>query len=247
MKKLEKTRVAAKGWATRASQSLQELLDKPGVEKLELEDGIDEFDKRLAGLDAAQGAVEELLATEDLGLDIDAAADYRERARRPRQDAVKKLVQLVDAQKLEKDTAESVLGSVSEHSGASSHGLRTVKLPRLELPKFSGKLTEWETFWDQFQATVHDSELPAISKFTYLQSLLEGEAKSVIHGLSMTHNHYDVARQLLVERYGRKERIVFAHIQALLNINSPSSQVKGSRVAGLWKLQDELQAHIRSL
>ena len=90
--------------------------------------------------------------------------------------------------------------------------------------------------------------LPAISKFTYLQSLLEGEAKSVIQGLPLIALNYTVGCDLLKEQFGKPERIIFAHIQALLCLSMPFKP-QGSKyyVSALRKLQDELQTHIRSL
>ncbi|KAL5012168.1 hypothetical protein ScPMuIL_010719 [Solemya velum] len=78
-----------------------------------------------------------------------------------------------------------------------------------------------------------------------VKSLLSGEAKSVLQGLSVTSGNYKVACDLLESRFGRKERIIFAHIQKLLNIFVLPSG-KGIRVAALWKLFDELQTHVRS-
>lgn len=121
------------------------------------------------------------------------------------------------------------------------------KLPRLELPKFSGELTDWQAFWDRFEALVDQSELPVISKFSYLQSLLKGEALSVIQGLALTNANYTVARKLLKARFGRPEKIIFAHVQRLLNA-SLTPRVKGTNyIDSLWKLQGQLLRHVRSL
>ena len=129
-------------------------------------------------------------------------------------------------------------GSGGAASVASS--VSTPSLPNLELPKFYGTVTQWPSFWDQFEAVVDKSDLPEVSKFTYLQSLLRGEAKAAIKGLSLTSQHYKIACDILQKRYGRKERIIFAHIQDLMN-------VKVSNASSLSALQDELLAHIRSL
>ena len=122
-----------------------------------------------------------------------------------------------------------------------------VKLPRLELPKFSGNLIEWQSFWDRFNALVDQSDLPVISKFSYLQSLLNGEALSVIQGLALTTANYTIARDLLKDRFGRQEKIIFAHVQGLLNVSMPPRTKTSDYIGSLWKLQDELLKHIRSL
>ena len=50
-------------------------------------------------------------------------------------------------------------------------------LPKLTLPKFGGDITQWSTFWDCYKLAVHNNpDLPAIDKFNYLKSSLEGGA-----------------------------------------------------------------------
>ena len=63
-------------------------------------------------------------------------------------------------------------------------------------------------------------------------------------GLALTSANYDAACSLLIERFGKKDRIVFAHIQTLLNVTVLPGK---NKTAILWKLQDELLTHIRSL
>ena len=49
-----------------------------------------------------------------------------------------------------------------------------VKLPKVELKPFDGQLTDWATFWDMFQSSVHNNaELRDIDRFNYLHLLLE--------------------------------------------------------------------------
>ena len=89
-----------------------------------------------------------------------------------------------------------------------------------------------------------------ISKFSHLQSLLRGEAKTVIAGLALTSANYKAAYDMLEERYGRKDRIINAHVQALLYPSQASniSSLKGRKyVSALWKFRDELLSHIHSL
>lgn len=64
---------------------------------------------------------------------------------------------------------------------------------------------------------VYEADISTIRKFRNLQSLLKGEARSIIQGLSHTVANYEVACSLLKERFSMPEIIIFAHIQALLN------------------------------
>ena len=95
-----------------------------------------------------------------------------------------------------------------------------------------------------YRATVHKGNLPTISKFTYLQSLLEGEAKVVIAELSFTESNYCSPIALLNTRFGRTESVMFRHVQDIVNLTSGSRPTTN---LGLRKLYDTLQGHVRSL
>ena len=63
---------------------------------------------------------------------------------------------------------------------------KEVKLPKLDVPQFSGNILHWTRFWEQFCISVH--ERPSLSnaeKFVYLQQALKGgSARNLIDGLS---------------------------------------------------------------
>ena len=72
------------------------------------------------------------------------------------------------------------------------------KLPKLVLPKFRGVTTEWQTFWDSFNSSIHvNPHLSPIDKFNQLHSLLEGQAAHAIQGLPRTHANYQSAAALI--------------------------------------------------
>uniref|UniRef100_A0A1X7UMR7 Uncharacterized protein n=1 Tax=Amphimedon queenslandica TaxID=400682 RepID=A0A1X7UMR7_AMPQE len=71
---------------------------------------------------------------------------------------------------------------------------------------------------------IHDNpSLTTIDKFPYLQSLLEGKAKQTIAGLALTDANYSTAVDLLVKRFGSKERITAAHMDVLMSLDIVSS------------------------
>ena len=52
------------------------------------------------------------------------------------------------------------------------------KLPKLELSKFSGKICNWQEFWDGFSSSVDmNDQLSDVDKFAYLRGYLEESAK----------------------------------------------------------------------
>ena len=102
-----------------------------------------------------------------------------------------------------------------------------VRLPKLDVPTFNGHILSWKTFWEQFQASVHDrSNLTDSEKFTYLRHALQsGTAKSVIGGLSRSGEHYVKAISCLKSRYDKPRLIHQAHVQKILQI--PNLMVVG--------------------
>ena len=214
MEEANRKRITAKSWLTRATNKLRQLLDSGEFTQISLVAQIEEFEKRLGNLDETQSLVEEHIEIEKLEDDIEAAAQFR----------AEKLVTLLAAREKQVSTAE--LDNLSQEKTESSTSERVQpsgqvsRLPKLQLPKFSGEYTEWQTFWDKFRAVIDsNNSIPTVNKFTYLQSLLQGEAAATISGLSLTETNYSTAKTLLQTRFGRPERIIFSHIQRLLQTN----------------------------
>ena len=73
-----------------------------------------------------------------------------------------------------------------------------VNMPKLQLPKFSGDLTEWTTFWELFSSSIHDSPyFTNVEKFNYLKCNVTDEAKITIEGIAVTNEGYPAAVELL--------------------------------------------------
>lgn len=118
-----------------------------------------------------------------------------------------------------------------------------VKLPQLNIKKFSGNPLKWQEFWDSFESMIHSDLLfDEIVKFNYLLSYIESEAKSVIEGISVTKQNYQIAIDLLKERFGRKEVIIFAHLDKLFSLPVANNETKNLRTT-----VDDCEKHIRSL
>ena len=105
-------------------------------------------------------------------------------------------------------------------SSPSKNTLRSARstLPKLVLPN-SKVITNYRTFWQSFESTVHNNtELAMIDKFNYLFSLLEGQALRSIKGLAITEDNYQSAVHILQERFGKSQQIISAHMDELLKI-----------------------------
>ncbi|XP_055622690.1 uncharacterized protein LOC129766204 [Toxorhynchites rutilus septentrionalis] len=93
-----------------------------------------------------------------------------------------------------------------------------VKYPELKLPEFSGKLADWKSFHDSFDAAVNScAQLSAVQKFQYLKSTLKGEALRLIDPLAVSSENYPLAWKTLVNRYNNKRLLIKCHIKALFD------------------------------
>ena len=182
---------------------------------------MDEFDTRLTNLDEVQSRYELSLQDEDSILnDTTTAADFRDSARKTRILATEKF----------KELSGDSDNKTSTH--VSSFSITDVKLPMLNLPVFNGDMLQLQSFWDEFVAAVDSTDVS-----------LEGEPKAAIQGMSLTSAHYASACKILKDIFSHKETIIITHIQKLFNF----SVLSKCSVSALWKSNDDLHSHTRSL
>lgn len=102
----------------------------------------------------------------------------------------------------------------------------SVRLPKLDVPQFSGKYTDWPAFYDTFLRLIHSNPVVSkVEKFHHLKQALPGNVDSDIRDLPLTANNYNIAWDTLVDRYNNK-RVLFKHYMDLLlslKIKSESS------------------------
>ena len=84
---------------------------------------------------------------------------------------------------------------------------------------FTGKLTEWPSFWDAFSAMIHRNDrVSKIDKFKYLVAALTGDAKEILTGFNITESQYEPAVKLLKERFDDREFIIHRHYANLTDL-----------------------------
>ena len=94
-----------------------------------------------------------------------------------------------------------------------------VKLPKLFVKKFSGRPTEWTSFWQSFNSAIHsNTDLNDIDKFNYLHMYLEQSAADTISGLELNSANYHEAIKLITNRFGNKQIIVGSYMDSLLEL-----------------------------
>ncbi|EZA59724.1 hypothetical protein X777_16372, partial [Ooceraea biroi] len=80
-------------------------------------------------------------------------------------------------------------------------------------------------------------------KFQYLRTSLVGDATNVIHSLEITEANYEIAWNLLKQRYDNKRVIVNTHIKAIMDLPSMSKENPDE----LRQIADGAARHIHAL
>lgn len=84
-----------------------------------------------------------------------------------------------------------------------------VKLPKIAIPIFSGRYSEWTTFRDLFLSLVHKNEtLDKVQKMHYLKSHLSGEAEQLVRQTPVSDLNYDQCWSQLEKRYSNKKYLI---------------------------------------
>ena len=195
------------------------------------------LEERLKTITVIDEQVLELIDDEEEILrEIDEAGSFSENVH-------KILIEIEDKlQSLEVPQNGNAPGNASSPQGGASC---FTKLPKLQLRKFYGKLHKWQEFWDSFRASVdNNSNLNDAMKLEYLKCQCEGAAYQAIAGLELTNDNYEVAVNVLKQRFGQRQDILNAHMDALLYINTVH---KNAEISELRKFYDTVETHSRGL
>lgn len=119
-----------------------------------------------------------------------------------------------------------------------------VRLPTIQLPKFTGSYDNWLEFHDTFTSLIHNNdEIDNINKFHYLRSSLEGSAAVVVQSVEFSANNYHIAWDLLCERFNNKRQLIQNHVSALFKLETISKESSHS----LKQLIDLVNKNLRAL
>lgn len=134
-----------------------------------------------------------------------------------------------------------VSGDAEMHARTSTRG---IKLPTIQIPKFSGQYEEWLEFHDLFVSLIHEHKaISDIQKFHYLRASLEGAAAQVIKSLEFSARNYQIAWDLLCDRFDNKRILIQNHIQALFALE----QNKKESYQSIRKIIDTFTKNLRAL
>ena len=99
-------------------------------------------------------------------------------------------------------------------SDSSSGSL--IRLPAIDLPKFSGKYEEWLEFRGKFESMIHNNDgLTEVQKFHYLKASLIQTAGQIISSLDFSAQNYTTAWNAVCKRFEKPKVLLHNHLRAL--------------------------------
>lgn len=104
-----------------------------------------------------------------------------------------------------------------------------VKLPKIAIPIFTGKYTEWTTFHDLFVSLIHkNTSLDNVQKLHYLKSHLSGEADQLLRHIPITSDNYLTCWEQLTSRYSNKRYIANCILERFMSLKSIHFESSGA-------------------
>ncbi|VDD97916.1 unnamed protein product [Enterobius vermicularis] len=81
--------------------------------------------------------------------------------------------------------------------------------PPPAIPKFTGTVKTWTSFWNAFEAYIDENpNMREIQKLAYLLQSLEREAKNLVGGYYIIPSNYALVKDVLKRKYDRPNRLV---------------------------------------
>ncbi|XP_029163322.1 uncharacterized protein LOC114934776 [Nylanderia fulva] len=112
-------------------------------------------------------------------------------------------------------STQSLSQPVSNQLAVSHH----TRLPRIDLPKFSGNASEWMSFKDLFSSIIIGNiSLSPVEKLQYLKASLTGTAAYLLKNTALTADNFQKAWTDLISFYENKRLLVNSAIQSLLSL-----------------------------
>lgn len=122
-----------------------------------------------------------------------------------------------------------------------------IKLPNINVPKFSGEYEDWLTFHDYFNTVIHSNDsLNNLQKLHYLRHYLTEKPLRLISHLPITSLNYVPAWNLLTKRYHNTRVLVNYHLRRIRNQPKLTSEDSGA-LKQLIDVTNESLAAIKAL
>lgn len=139
----------------------------------------------------------------------------------------------------------SIINKLQQASDRTTQKTIYTKPPKLEpisIPKFNGRFKEWTAFKNLFQNMIHNNKsLSDVEKLQYLRNYVEDEPLRMINHLQITSDNYNIAFQLITQRYDNSRKLVDTYLDIIFNHPIASSKSSNSIKSFYDSIQECLQ------
>ncbi|GFT71620.1 integrase catalytic domain-containing protein [Trichonephila clavipes] len=134
------------------------------------------------------------------------------------------------------------LGQKDNHSLATSSS-SSLRLPKIQFQQFSGELTDWLRFHNQFKR-IHEDESIDGDKFQYLiqATTPKSRARDIVESFPATPENYRKAFEYL--RFGQEDVLIQVYVRELLKLVLQNAEVNKVNLSSLY---DKIEAQLRAL
>ncbi|XP_018377661.1 PREDICTED: uncharacterized protein LOC108770524 [Trachymyrmex cornetzi] len=102
------------------------------------------------------------------------------------------------------------------------------RLPRIDIPKFSGNPEDWLSFKDLFTSLViANGSLSSVEKLQYLKTSLVGTAAQLLRNMSVTGENFQRAWDALIAFYENKRMLLNTTLNSLLSLKRMTKESAG--------------------
>ena len=223
---------------------------KTKIEQAKLESGVqvDELTKWSAAVEAQQETADEeithlseRLVQMNYKTRMQAKESEEELAERDRQKQLAfERTQLEMRLTYEKKIEETKQAKTTEPT--STQAVKTAKL-KLVITKFRGDLTDWPRFWSQFETEIDKAEIAGVTKYSYLEELVDPKIRTEIDGLPFSSEGYERAKNILIRKYGQTSEVVNAYVENIMSLPT----IGGTQPARIHDFYEKLLFNVQSL
>ena len=158
-------------------------------------------------------------------------------------DAIKRFTKRFEGPSKAADTLTPSTSTLSDAMRNSAN----IKLPKLNLPVFSGNYMEWTSFFDLFKGAVIDNNsLQGSQKLQYLKASVKGDTAKLLASIPVTDHNFDIAMNTLINRYENKRIIIRTHLHSIVSYRSLTTD-NARDLGNLIEAMDEHRLALQNL
>lgn len=131
----------------------------------------------------------------------------------------------------------------SINNGSRSEVNQDLKLPRINIPTFNGNYSDFPSFRDIYESSIHNNtKLSDVHKLQLLKSFLTDKAANLVKNMNITTSNYNEVWEKVCKRFEKKTPIITSLIKQFMEMPAANDSVDSQR-----KIADTCDQVVRGL